>query len=101
MAADTPRPPWFPDHPIWTLLPSALATACREEYEERAAIREYCGELSRAEAERLAYAGVVARYEGRAATAPVPAAGRAFGTRSAPAAPDAAPRPRRIDNGDT
>lgn len=99
MAADTPRAPWFPDRPIWTLLPPALATACREEYEERAAIGEYCGELSRAEAERLAYAGVVARYEERAATAPVPAAGSAFGTKSAPAAPGAAPQ-RRVDSGD-
>jgi hypothetical protein len=51
--------------PFWSALPPDEAAAAREEWEERAAIREFCGGQDRAEAEREAYAEVRARVMGR------------------------------------
>lgn len=78
--ADTP---WYPDRPIWALLPESAALHCREDYEERAAILEFHGGQPKATAEANAYAMVLERYGPDAAITPVPSADRAFRTREA------------------
>lgn len=53
---------WYPEPPFWTLLPKHLAESAREDWEERAAIMQYCGGQSQGGAEMFAYAYKCVEY---------------------------------------
>lgn len=54
--------PWTPHKPHWERFPEPERSNCRESYEERAAIMEYDGGMSRGLAQQAAYAFQFADY---------------------------------------
>jgi hypothetical protein len=53
--------PWDDSRPVWEVMKGEAAIAAREDFEERAAIMEYCNGQSRGTAELCAYAFLVER----------------------------------------
>lgn len=59
--------PWTPSHPLWAELPENIAESLREDWVERSAIMEFCGNMSRGLAEAAAYAFLFTAAPERAA----------------------------------